>query len=63
MYACICHGVQDHEVRDCIRAGARTEEAIGDACEAGTGCGNCLDRITDMIEHHFASEPVAVASG
>lgn len=50
MYVCICHRVRECEVRDCIRAGARTEEAVGDACEAGTGCGTCLDRICEMIE-------------
>lgn len=61
MYACICHGVQDHEVRDCISAGAHTEEAIGEACDAGTGCGNCRERLAAMIESHFASEPVATA--
>lgn len=62
MYACICHGVHDQEVRECISAGAHTEDAIGDACEAGTGCGNCRDRLADMIESYFASEPAAAAA-
>ncbi|GIE82335.1 hypothetical protein Aph02nite_82850 [Actinoplanes philippinensis] len=50
MYVCICHHVREREVRAVIRAGARTEEAVGDACGAGTGCGSCLDRICDLIE-------------
>lgn len=62
MYACICHGVHDQEVRECISAGAHTEDAIGDACEAGTGCGNCRDRLADMIESYFASESAAAAA-
>jgi bacterioferritin-associated ferredoxin len=33
-----------------IRCGARTEEAVGAACGAGTNCGSCLDRIADLIE-------------
>jgi len=33
-----------------IRCGARTEEAVGAACGAGTNCGSCLDRIADMID-------------
>jgi bacterioferritin-associated ferredoxin len=45
MYACICFAVSDDELDDAISAGARTEEEVGDACGAGTGCGSCLDRI------------------
>jgi len=33
-----------------IRSGAHTEDAVGDQCGAGTGCGTCLDRIADLIE-------------
>ncbi|GAA4704710.1 (2Fe-2S)-binding protein [Phytohabitans rumicis] len=50
MYVCICARVRECEVRTAIRAGARCEETIGDACGAGTGCGSCLDRISDLIE-------------
>ena len=54
MYVCICHQVGEREVRDCVSSGASTEEAVGDACSAGTGCGTCLDRIADIIESYFA---------
>ncbi|MDI6099472.1 (2Fe-2S)-binding protein [Actinoplanes sp. NEAU-A12] len=50
MYACICLQVRERVVRAVIRAGAHTEESVGDACGAGTGCGSCLDRICDLIE-------------
>jgi bacterioferritin-associated ferredoxin len=49
MYVCICSRVRECELRAAIRAGARTEEAVGDACGAGTGCGSCADRICDLI--------------
>jgi bacterioferritin-associated ferredoxin len=49
MYACICHAVTETEVREVISRGAMSEEAVGAACGAGTGCGTCLDRICDMI--------------
>ncbi|WP_433383193.1 (2Fe-2S)-binding protein [Actinoplanes sp. CA-142083] len=42
--------VRETEVRTAIRCGARTEESVGDACGAGTGCGSCLDRICELIE-------------
>jgi bacterioferritin-associated ferredoxin len=49
VFVCICHAVTETELAHVIDAGARTEEAVGDACGAGTGCGSCLDRICDRI--------------
>jgi len=49
VYACICHAVTETELADVIADGARTEEEVGDACAAGTGCGGCLDRICDRL--------------
>ena len=48
-------------MQNCIRNGARTEDAVGDACEAGTGCGTCLDRIADMLEAYYG-QPAAQGS-
>lgn len=61
LYVCICHRVRESEMHACMQAGARTEEAVGEACEAGTGCGTCLDRIADMLESYFGA-PVGVES-
>jgi bacterioferritin-associated ferredoxin len=49
MFVCICFAVPESELADVIAAGARTEEEVGDACGAGTGCGNCLDRICERL--------------
>ena len=49
MYVCICARVRECDLRTAIKCGARTEESVGDACGAGTGCGSCLDRIDDLI--------------
>lgn len=54
MFVCICYHVREREVRSIIRDGAHTEEAVGDACGAGTGCGSCLERICDLIEEETA---------
>jgi len=64
MYACVCHAVTEVEVAAVIAAGASSEEEVGDACGAGTGCGSCLDRICDMIraEHpQHGALPLRVA--
>ncbi|MFI1990798.1 bacterioferritin-associated ferredoxin [Actinoplanes sp. NPDC020271] len=56
MFVCICHQVRETQVRTAIRCGARDEEAVGDACGAGTGCGSCLDRIAGLIEEERGSD-------
>ncbi|MFC4947781.1 (2Fe-2S)-binding protein [Pseudonocardia sp. GCM10023141] len=45
MYVCICMAVTDSVISSCIARGASTVEEVGDACEAGTGCGSCHDHI------------------
>lgn len=50
MYVCICARVAEREVRSAIHSGASTEEAVGTACGAGTGCGICLDRICELLD-------------
>ena len=50
MYVCICNRVRESEIREVVRAGAQTEDSVGDACGAGTGCGTCLDRIAEILE-------------
>ena len=47
---CICFAVRDSELAEVIADGARTEEEVGEACGAGTGCGSCLDRICERLD-------------
>lgn len=62
MYVCICARVRECEVRAAVRDGARCEEAVGEACGAGTGCGSCLPRIDEIIEAESrADTPVGAA--
>jgi bacterioferritin-associated ferredoxin len=49
VFVCICARVRECEVRSVILLGARTEDAVGDACGAGTHCGTCLDRIEEIL--------------
>ncbi|NYJ07677.1 (2Fe-2S)-binding protein [Petropleomorpha daqingensis] len=59
MYVCICFAVRESELADVIAGGARTEEEVGDACGAGTGCGTCLDRICDRLVSVLELAPAA----
>ena len=60
MYVCICARVRECDLRTAIERGARTEESVGDACGAGTGCGSCLDRIDDLIVETGDQDTLAV---
>jgi bacterioferritin-associated ferredoxin len=55
VYVCICFAVSERELAHVIADGASTEEEVGDACAAGTGCGSCLDRICDRLR---AADPL-----
>ena len=54
LYVCICARVRECELRAAIRRGAHSEEAVGDACGAGTGCGTCLEHIDELIGEEAA---------
>ena len=47
---CHCMVVDEREVVRAIRQGARTVEAVGEACEAGTGCGSCRGGIEVVLQ-------------
>lgn len=49
---CNCHRVSKREIVRCIRAGATSIEAIGQACKAGTGCGSCQALLGHLLAHY-----------
>jgi bacterioferritin-associated ferredoxin len=42
--------VSDRTLRKVIAAGARDVEEIGARCDAGTGCGGCVEEIEDLLD-------------
>jgi bacterioferritin-associated ferredoxin len=59
VYVCVCYAVSDSEVRACIARGASTVEEVGDACDAGTGCGSCHERIDVFLAAANAPSEIA----
>jgi bacterioferritin-associated ferredoxin len=51
MIVCLCYAVTQSDVEAEIKAGARTEQQIGDRCGAGTDCGDCSENISDILRH------------
>jgi bacterioferritin-associated ferredoxin len=60
---CICARVRECDLRSAVRMGACDEDAVGDACGAGTGCGTCLDRIGQILDEESISDTRAVRVG
>jgi assimilatory nitrate reductase catalytic subunit len=55
---CSCHGVRRARIEAAAAAGARTLEAVGAACAAGTNCGSCRPEIKGIL--HAAQPSLAV---
>ena len=51
---CQCNSVSESEVIACVRMGARTLDAVGVSCDAGTGCGSCRGAITTILQEEEA---------
>jgi bacterioferritin-associated ferredoxin len=51
MLVCHCKQVSDHQIRDAIRAGARTRVEIAQVCAAGTRCGGCRSAVEEIVAH------------
>jgi bacterioferritin-associated ferredoxin len=50
MIVCHCRRVNDRMIRAAIRDGAETEEAVADACGAGSCCGGCVPAVTELLD-------------
>ena len=54
MIVCLCKVVSHRKIEQSIDQGARTVQAVGRACGAGTGCGACRGHIQKMIDERAA---------
>lgn len=57
MYVCLCVGVTNHTVAECVARGASTSKQVAAACGAGGDCGRCRRTVRAIIE---ASQQVEV---
>lgn len=65
MYVCICHAVTGEELDAVVAGGARSVDAVGERCGAGTGCGTCVERLSCLISsagHRFAEARLDAAA-
>ena len=53
---CHCLTVAESEILVAIRGGADSVEAVGQRCEAGTGCQSCHDPIRALLQQEACRE-------
>jgi NAD(P)H-nitrite reductase large subunit len=53
---CFCYGVSEAQIREAIRAGARSIDAVrSDTC-ANTGCGGCQMDVEAILEDELSDD-------
>jgi bacterioferritin-associated ferredoxin len=70
LLVCHCNNVCDRVIRQCVRAGARSLEAVTRECQAGSECGGCLPLVQHLVlaeraqleDAKVSSAPAAVAA-
>lgn len=53
MIICLCHGINDRALDTIVESGAKSLREVGDACGAGTDCGQCC---RDILKHLRSNE-------
>ena len=54
MIVCSCHAINDHALRTIVESGAQNLRDVGDACGAGTDCGQCCRDILRVLRQRRA---------
>jgi len=63
MLVCHCHAINDHTIRRCVDAGARSGHEVREKCGAGGTCGGCRPTIDRLIELHGSAQDAIEARG
>ncbi len=50
MYVCLCLGVTSRTVAEAVAAGARSANAVAEACGAGAECARCRRSVRAIID-------------
>jgi bacterioferritin-associated ferredoxin len=50
MLMCLCYGISYNDIKKIVQTGVTTTENVQKHCQAGTGCGCCLEALTQLVE-------------
>lgn len=55
---CACHGVGEQSLRDAIKNGSTTVQALGECTRAGTNCGSCIPELKGLLAEEGRIRPL-----
>lgn len=50
MYVCVCHGITEKQIRNCVQAGARTLCDLRGQLGVATQCGSCESQACEVLD-------------
>jgi bacterioferritin-associated ferredoxin len=59
VYVCLCHGITERQVRECIEEGAQTLYDLQGQLGVATNCGSCAGHACEMLQEHRAGRALA----
>jgi bacterioferritin-associated ferredoxin len=57
VYICICHGITDHQIRSCVKDGARTLCDLQGQLGVATQCGSCQGSALTILDETLERSP------
>lgn len=49
MYICLCHGITDHQIRECVAEGACSLQDLRARLGVATSCGCCALTVENVL--------------
>jgi bacterioferritin-associated ferredoxin len=64
VYICICHGITDHQIRSCVKEGARSLCDLSGRLGVATQCGSCASSAMHILDETLEPRrPAALPPG
>lgn len=61
MFVCICHRINDRQIREMAREGAATVEDLKQQCSLGQSCGCCLEEAERVLREERGLRPASAS--
>ncbi|RMA79998.1 (2Fe-2S)-binding protein [Umboniibacter marinipuniceus] len=52
MFVCVCAGITQQQINNAVTRGARTVDQLRSQLNVASGCGMCLEDVTEQLSHH-----------
>ncbi|MFO7305173.1 MAG: (2Fe-2S)-binding protein [Gammaproteobacteria bacterium] len=62
MYVCLCNGISDRQIRECVERGATSLDEVQKRLPVANCCGTCAETARDIIEAHRSAAESRVAA-